>query len=349
MLYRKKKMLLYICFLANIFLFGHHASAETFEEEQSDPNTSYAVTPLLPKNQQDSSQMYFDLRVSPGEEQTISIKITNESTKDMDYIISINQASTSKSGNIDYSNASPAMHESLQYDIASLVDFEPNIHVPANSSQTVPIKLTIPKEEFSGIILGGIYVEINDEMNQEKVESGIKSRASYVIALLLSEKDNELEPNIQFDSVYPARSFGETSIVAKLINPVMSGYGGLSYDSKIKDKKNNKIIASKKYENKEFAPNSLYEHVIDLDNKPLVAGEYELNLIVTDKKDHKWVFTEPFTISKKQAKGINSISIDGWKESNLILFSIAGMVLAVLLGIVFFIWKIKKREDSNES
>lgn len=338
----KKALGLFLSLLMILFLFvfaGIEVHGTDTTEESYDRKLSYSVSPV---NKEDNN-LYFDLKLKPGEEQTIYLRITNDGLREDEYSMDISPATTTKQGLIDYQGNKENLHESLKYDIDDYVSYEKKIKVPAKDSVDVPITITSPKEEFDGIILAGIFVGLASSSDDEEVE-GIVTTTGYSYPLMLSQNDNELTSEIKFDSVYPAVSFGETSIVAKLFNPVMKGYAGLSYHAVItKDKKE---FINKQYTDKEFAPSSFCEFVIDLDNKPLIAGSYILNLSIEDKRGNEWKFEEPFTVTRQQAKQINATTITDYSSNRTIIYVL--IVITIIMTCLFCYLILKKYKKENK-
>lgn len=328
-------LMILFCLSVSIKAYGTDITEESYDRQ-----LSYSV---LPVNQGDNNNLYFDLKLNSGEKQVIYLRIKNEGLREEEFSINISQATTTKQGIIDYQGNKEDIHESLKYNIDDYVSYEKTVKVAPKESIDYPITVTCPKEEFDGIILAGIFVNLSSSSDNDEVE-GIVTTTGYSFALMLSQNDNELESQIKFDSVYPDISFGETSIVAKLFNPVMKGYGGLSYHAVIT--KNNKEFIDKKYIEKEFAPNSFCDFVIDLDNKPLIAGSYLLNLSIEDKRGNKWVFEEPFTVTKQKAKQINAMAITDKSNNHIIIYGLI-MLTIIICSVLYVIFKKYKKTKEN--
>lgn len=99
----------------------------------------------------------------------------------------------------------------------------------------------------------------------------------------------------------------------------------------------------------QIAPNSLYDFAIDWDNRRLEAGEYELYLTVTDAKENEWKFDEKFTITAKQAKEINNLTVDRNEPKGIPMWTyivIGSMLVILIVGIIaWFLYKKKKKKS----
>lgn len=131
----------------------------------------------------------------------------------------------------------------------------------------------------------------------------------------------------------------------------MDAIGHLKYAVNIIDKKMKTNIRSVTIDSEiQMAPNSTYDFSIDLGNKYLVEGDYALDLVVSDAKENEWKFNEDFTISAKEAKDINEITVDFEQKKELplwVLFMKVGFIIVVLILIIIVVLKQKNGKRNN--
>lgn len=308
-------------------------------------NVGFTINASIPDNQVDKNQSYFDLRMTPNQEQEISIQITNSSDEDSQFKVNINQAYTNQSGFIDYSDSDIEPDSSLLYEISDIVDYEPTVEVKARSSITYPIRLKMPAESFDGSIMAGIQVtkETTGDAN------GITNKYGYILGLKLTETENPVKRELNLLNVKPAVSFSRTSVVANLQNPTMDAYGHLKYEAKVTNIKTGELEKEVSYdENMQLAPNSVYGFAIDWNDRRLVAGEYLLDLVVSDAKNNRWEFSESFTITKKEAKEINKVTIDKATENSLFKYIIILIIVLFFLIVLFRFYFIRQKRDGKK-
>ena len=63
----------------------------------------FAVTAVIPENQIDKNQTYFDLKMQPGQKQTIQVQMKNDTNKEVVVESFANTAITNSNGITDYS------------------------------------------------------------------------------------------------------------------------------------------------------------------------------------------------------------------------------------------------------
>ncbi|MGX7025069.1 DUF916 and DUF3324 domain-containing protein [Vagococcus hydrophili] len=338
---KNKKWLWVIIGLVLIFVTGN-----TSQAEESESDIGYHIQAMIPKNQLDKEKSYFDLRMKPGEKQTIEFAISNTSEEESEYEVAVNQAYTNAQGFIDYSE--PKKSKLVKYAIEDIAEVEKSVKVAPRSVKKVPIKLTMPKESFDGQILSGIQVI----KKGKKESSKITNSYGYVLGLKLTETDKAVKRDIKLKKIEPAVSFGKTSVVVELENPTMDSIGHLKYDVKITDEKTEETIKETTYGgDMQMAPTSSYRLAIDWDNKSLKKGNYKLHLIVSDAKDNKWEFNEKFEITSEDAKKVNDLTVteDNQKDFPYLWIIIGVIVLVLVIGIIIYVRKKKNSANNKKS
>lgn len=311
-------------------------------------NVGYDIQAIIPENQVDKSQSYFDLRMTPGQQQTINVRVNNTSDKDTEFKVSINQAYTNAQGFIDYADSKETEKNNYPIKLSDIAQVESSVTVPKDSSVEVPVNLVMPEQQFDGQVLGAIQVT----KDASKEAQGITNSYGYVLGLKLTETNTEIKRDLLLNSIHAAVSFGKTSVVAQLENPTMDAFGHLKYDAVITNASTNEEVRRVNYNNDmQIAPNSYYNFAIDWEGKRLTAGDYKLDLTVSDALGNLWHFNDKFSITKKEAAEINSVTVDAAKQSKIPMwvYIIIGILLAIILvGIIWFLLFKRRKKDEND-
>ncbi len=304
----------------------------------------FSVKALLPDNQINKNYTYFDLRMEPGQIQTIELLVSNTGVEESTFSLNVNQAYTTKQGFIDYAEKDVTLDSSLIYPIQDIVNYENEVTVPGGQSVKVPLEIQMPQETFDGQILAGIQVT---KKENEKSNQAISNEIGYILGLKLTETDNPVKREIELETVKAAVTYGKTSIVAKLRNPTMDAIGKLKYVVDIKNEKTGESIKKATYDSSmELAPNSTYDFAIDWDGERLVSGDYIMDLMITDAKDNEWKFNEKFTITAEEAKDINKVTVDVGKSVTPIwVYVLIGLAILLVISAVSFL--ILKEKDKK--
>lgn len=310
---------------------------------------NYKVTTDLPKNQITQGTTYFDLKVKPGQKQTLTIHIKNSDSKQHQYRISTNRAVTNGNGVIDYSQPKAKADSSLTFNLNDAVSKASTVTVAAKSTKKVQIKLIVPEKSFKGIALGGI--NITQVLDKAKKTSGvsIRNQYAYVIGLQLREtKKITTKPVMKLIDIKAKQINYQNYVTAKLQNTQPVIMHGLKVTSYVTAVNSDKKVLSTTKENMAMAPNSSFNFAIGDGNKQLKAGNYTLHLTATasDGK-YKWNFTCNFTISEQKAKQLNNTAINQPKSTNYFWWFVGfGIVIVLLLGVV--IWLLVKNRRKNQ-
>lgn len=315
-------------------------------------NADYNIKPLLPENQLDRGRSFFDLRVKPGEKQTIKVQIENYSDEEQDYFISVNTAETNGNLIIDYNRKKVAKDTINPLPISNYVKYPKKVTIPAKKAGVVSIDLSVPKEAFDGILLGGIHVKKDFSEEEKDNNHAIMSEYDYVLGLMLSENDKEVTPNLLLNKVTPEVISNNAGLTVELKNDQAINIKNVKMVSHVYaegDKK--KAIISREITDGGIAPMSVFK--VNLfngeagDTKPLEAGNYEMEMTVTDGADHKWTFNKKFTISKKEAQAVNK-EVFTVKSDNTLFYIVIGILLAVLLAVILFLIILLKKRNKKE-
>ncbi|MHC5247455.1 DUF916 and DUF3324 domain-containing protein [Enterococcus sp. LJL90] len=313
-------------------------TASSTEDSSESGQISFSVVGHLPENQINTQDEFFNLRLAAGEQQTISVGVTNHSNREMTYQVSVNQAYTNTRGLIDYTQAADSARNDYPYPIGEIVDFENEVTVPANETVDFPLTITMPAEEFDGEILAAIQITQSQEGSADQ---------GYALGLRLTENDNPVVHELNLIDIVPAAANNRPSVVATLENPTMASYSQLSYHGEIYDASTGELVRSSDSDaNLQMAPSSTFDFVIDWEQEPLMAGDYRLVLTVSDNTDSDWEFEQEFSISQEQADEINGMTLVTSQASGLPIwgFIFTGIGLALLLTLGIQAYKRRRRK-----
>ncbi len=308
---------------------------------------NFSVSAVIPDNQVDTKQSYFDLNMKPNQEQTLEITMRNDTKEDVVIETNVNTAMTNNNGVIDYSQTEFERDPSLEVDMVDLVDYEKEVTVKANSSMTYPIKVKMPEEEISGILLGGIHFQEKEEEKPEDEKAQIENKFAYVIGLKMAMNDIEVEPSLELNEVKATQLNYRNAVTANIQNTEPTIISPLEIEAKVfKEKGKDPLFTS---ENKDvgMAPNSNFDYAINWDNQEFKAGKYRLEL-TAKSEDDEWSWEEFFTIESDEAKELNEQAVEIEKDYTM-WYIIGGIVLLlILLGFVYWLGT-RKKSTKNES
>ena len=116
----------------------------------------YYVRAVLPDNQISNNLSYFDLRMQPGQSQTLEVEVVNESDKVITVDLAAVSASTNRNGIIDYKTPD-IRDETLKIPFSEIAAPEDtSIVIEAHSTAMARITIDMPAEVYDGVVLGGL-------------------------------------------------------------------------------------------------------------------------------------------------------------------------------------------------
>jgi len=305
----------------------------------------FYVHAKLPKNQLDKTLTYFDLRMQPEQTQTLEIEIINQ--LDMPLVIDVEaiSASTNRHGIIDYKTPF-VRDETLRFPFSTLAKVrDKTLTVPALSSQTAAITITMPEESFDGIILGGlIFTRKQDKIESSKITM-MNNVFSYVVGVKLSESDVVVNPQFELINVAPASVHYQPEFVHAIRNSQASIVKNMDVEVTVKDK-NGIIWAQAKKSNIDMAPNSILPLGAPLSGSAFVTGEYISDVIVTyDGRTFSYQYD--FVIDSPHANIINDeIITDVLTESTPWHIMIICLSLSLIIILLLALLKRKKNKGT---
>lgn len=304
----------------------------------------------LPDNQIDKHISYFDLRMKPGQKQTLSVVIKNDSDHTVKVSIGAFTASTNANGIIDYSGKSKN-DEVLVNDFSDLITIRDNrIKIPSGGSKRALFDLKMPKEEFDGAILGGFtFTEINKE-NETSSDTAfsINNVVSYALAVKLTENDKKIPYNLTLTDVEYKSVDYKPSFVNSIRNKNPLVMSGADMTIKITNTDKDEVVAMHTNGRVGIAPNSLMPYKITVeDDDRIVPGNYLSNISISHDNENillekEFVVTKD-DLSKAEDSGI-PYQMPLWLKIIILL-----LILLTITSAILFIRmrKYKKRADQR--
>ncbi|WP_010053530.1 DUF916 and DUF3324 domain-containing protein [Carnobacterium maltaromaticum] len=311
---------------------------------------NFSVEPIIPANQRDQKKTYFDLKMEAGASQTIEINLRNDTKNDVIIQPRVNSALTNIKGVVEYGELPEKQDSTLIHNLNDIVTVVDEVIVPAESHVRLPLTIDMPKEEFDGILAGGITLQEKqtDTDTNKKGEQGlsIQNRYAYVVALVLNENDNEIVPELELNEIAAAQVNARNVINANLQNITAMYVNQLSVNAKITRQGQNEVLYKSTSEGMQMAPNSNFNYPISLDGAKLEAGKYTLEM-TAESKGKTWHWKENFTIDGETANKLNKTDVTIENNSNWIYILIGVSLILVALILWFILWKRKKKKEEE--
>ncbi|MDV2932578.1 DUF916 and DUF3324 domain-containing protein [Enterococcus faecalis] len=319
---KRRNIVFFSFFILLICLFFNQKTAHAEE------TVGFSVTPVFSESQIDPNLGYFYLRTAPNTTQEVKVTIKSLRKEPTTISVHVNDAVTNDNVSVEYSNDTPKLDASLKYPLSELLQVKENeqeITVSNFEEKTVTLTLTLPKEPFSGIKLGGIRFI---EQSQKSESKGLSNRYGYTVGVMISQDSAPYNEgaNLLLHDVGAKLNRGLKVVYAQLQNPEPKLMGGLTINADVYKKGEKDPILTESRSQLSVAPNSTFYYFIPWGIEDLRAGTYELHMVAT-AGENSWEWTEKFEVGVQEAadinaKALNRLSLDRIVKIIIIFFGI---------------------------
>lgn len=296
---------------------------------------NFNVQAQIPDNQIDKKQSYFDLKMDPGQTQTVTTVVQNTSNKAMKLKNEIHTAHTNDNGQIEYVTEAKKRDSTLKTPLKKITKLHEAsvITIPKNSKKTVSATIHVPDNAKTGVILGAWYFErIDGKKKNQKTGVTVQNKYSYAVAMKLTV-NHEVSAALKLNDVKPGLRNYKKGVFANLQNTAAVIVPDLTVDGKIYRQGSNKIVKQSKVQQMIMAPNSNFDFPILFGGEELKPGKYTLKMTAKYTND-TWHFKRNFTIRASDANRINDKSLDKAKSRHPGWYMLEGAGVVVVLGAI---------------
>ena len=311
---------------------------------------NFYVTPEFPESQVEGSGSYFDLNVTPGATETLTLTLQNAIDEPVKVAITPHTAYTNVNGVVEYGKDAEEVDPSLVHSLDELIEVPETIELAGNETRTVSLTLKMPEESFEGFLAGGLRLsEVKEEASEEEAseEEGlaIKNEFSYVVGVIVSNSRNTVQPDLALLDVFPDQLNYRNVISATLQNFTSTFVNRLEVEASVKRKGENEVLYEASKEQMQMAPNSHFNFPISLNGDRFRSGDYVLEMTARSG-DEEWNWTEEFTIKADEARSLNRDDVTIDSSPNWLLIGSAVFIVCLLAVIAYLILQNKKNKTS---
>ncbi|WP_430597714.1 DUF916 and DUF3324 domain-containing protein [Enterococcus sp. AZ177] len=330
--------------IALIYIMFGYVTMPVQATAQKDKNASeggFTYKAIYPENQHNDVG-YFDLRMKPGQKQTVIMQMSNSSNKELVMEVRLNSTKTNSNGVLEYGSSSLAKDKSLKYEFSDIVKGPDTVTIPAKGTLDYTMEIKMPEATFDGVISGGIEIQEKESEEAQKSEKGmVINKYAYVVGMLLTETDKQIKPNLKFNKVYPELKNYRNAIFINFSNVESAFIDEMTIDVQIMRKSSDEVVYDTKQSRMRMAPNSMIDFPVSLNGEKMVAGDYRARVVVTADGE-KWSWEEPFIITDEEADKFNQEDVSLLQENGINWVMIILIVSGVFLSIVAIFFVVKK-------
>lgn len=312
---------------------------------------SFYVTPEFPESQVEGSTSYFDLNLSAGETETLTLKLQNASSEAIQVQVTPHTAYTNVHGVVEYGKDAQEPDSSLSYSIDELISPSKLIELAGNETKRITLPLHMPEESFEGFLAGGLRIaEVKEEQTEEQSnEEGvaIKNEFAYVIGVVVSNSRNSVQPGLDLLDVFADQLNYRNVISATIQNFTPAFVNRLAVEATIQRVGESDVLYSADEEMMQMAPNSHFHFPISLEGDHFQSGEYVLNLKATSGEE-EWVWEQTFTIEGNEARALNRADVTIDTSTNWWMIGFLVLIFLLLGTILYLIFQKVKATKNGE-
>lgn len=291
---------------------------------------TFSVTPVLPDNQIDKTDGFFNLKLDQGASEDLMLHYANNTKQPIEVSTSVGETK------------------------------DVPVHVTMPNAQ-------VPGIIAGGLTFSDKAADKANESTKSKGTS-IKNIYSFQLGLLMRESTDApykdqmlLENGLKLKSVKPTQVNYRNVIAANLHNPDGIYLNNFAVDAKVMKANKSKVLYESKNNSMQMAPNTNFDYSVPLgDGTRMKPGKYKLDLTAYADKDntgafktamfgektdyrYSWHFTKTFTIAGATAKRLNKRDVT-IKPFNWLLAAVIAVVIALLLLLLL----LKRRRDNEK-
>ncbi|WP_321385926.1 DUF916 and DUF3324 domain-containing protein [uncultured Enterococcus sp.] len=345
MVTKEKKIIpFFLLYIVLFFITGTTTYAEEATTESgANAYGEFNYRVILPENQYDPEVGYFDLMMTPSQQQTLQIELENASNHEMQIEVSLNGAKTNRNGVIEYGPSDIQDDKSLKFKFTDLVKTEERVTIAPKSKQMLDVTITMPETSYDGLIAGGI--KLKQIVKRDESQGGVINEYAYLVGVILRESETPVTVELELNDVYPGLSNYRNAVYVNFSNIEADYLNDMTVDVQVTPKDSEEVLYDTKSAGMRMAPNSLIDFPVTMNGERMVPGDYRANIVVTSG-ERRWEWTREFTITDEDADKFNGQDVSLVQEKGIdwkLIALLAGIAFLLLLSIFFAVKKVREK------
>ncbi|WP_321386769.1 DUF916 and DUF3324 domain-containing protein [uncultured Enterococcus sp.] len=350
---KRYKFSLVFLYIISLFvaapLVGAAEETGSASEEMTESGSTFSYEVIQPENQVDSSVGYYNLKLSPGQEQTVQIRLTNPSAVEVAIEVALNGAVTNGGGVIEYGPNKIDNDASLRFPFEEVVSAPEEVVLAPGEEKMLDLVIKMPETSFEGYISGGIRLMRKGQ--EEETDTMVVNKIAYLVGMLLTQQEStdieNIPEDMQFNKVYPATSNYRSAFMINFSNIQPIYVDDMTVEVQITKEGSEAVLYDTKKSQMRMAPNTMIDFPVELNGEAMVPGDYRAKITVKSGKGGLWEWDEAFTVTDEEAEKFNAQDLTLVQEPGLnwqLIAMIAGGVLGVLLVIFLIVHFARKKK-----
>lgn len=319
----------------------------TMRPVQAAENNDFEVQPVLPDNQTDQTENFYDLKVASGTEQTLQLRIQNFTNKTITVQSDIRNAYTQVGGGINFD--AHYTDKTLQHPLTTLLTqpkTQATIKLSPHEATTLNTTLKIPQTGIKGMVYGDWHF-IEKPNPDAKDHTAVKSHYAYSVGILLQGKGYaSASANLTYQHTRPFLYNKHPAMAIAVKNDQPMAMRQVAITGEIAQEGKGNTKRSFRNSNVTIAPNSTLKVPISWNYDSMQPGTYKIKLHVKGQNyatrfPIDKTFVKTFTVAKSTADHLNKHAAKKPKNNWIpVTIGVAGLWL---LAVGSLIWLLAVR------
>lgn len=282
--------------------------------------SNIGISPVYPDNQITANGI-FDLKVQPGQAETLKLKIANLSHETQKLIVQPTTAYTNDAGTMALDH----------------------VTVPAGEITMVEMPIKVPGKAFDGIVVGGVLVKSDDQASPfAKKGVSVKNKFAYAMGVVLKESDQTAVPKLTLGKIQPKIVGNDIKIKTVYKNNKPAIISDMTLHAKITNRQTGQVMGKTADTGMSVAPNSAFNYANNWHGHKIKPGSYHYHATITAANGQHWQLDKNFKV------GVAGSFVMNQHYNPWLSYVIIGiLVLLLIIMIAVIIYKRLKREQEK--
>lgn len=322
--------------------------------------SGFSVRPILPKDQI-SKVPYYHIKMEPNNSRTLSVVLKNHQKTPMSVQVDSANGFSNPFGNMNYTKDEETEHSKFldnDYKMVNIIDHKNKIELKPYEEKVVKFTLNLPNDIKRGQALGGIQFQAfvtqgnEDAGDEDEAAFSVKIKHRYTVGILVElPKKVERELKIKDTTVSSSTEIPQILTEVWNINPIIAK--DVVFEYKVFKKGEDEVLFQGKKDLYDFAPVTTMNVPVDWAYENFQPGDYEIEIILRDKKTQKILDETKNKFEVKSDKVVEYAKRTGEGNGiipNAILFSkwLYVIIIAALGGLFYVGYRLGQRKIDNK-
>ncbi len=311
----------------------------------------YEVQPVLPESQVNMAENFYDLKLAPGQTQTIQLRIQNFTSKTIKVKSGLGNAVTQTGGGIVFEGAAAKPDVSLKHPFTTLATQphgQATVTLGPRRAKTLSVTITMPQKAYAGMIYGDWHFS-EAIGNKAKARNAVGAKYAYSVGVLLRGTDfRQTFPKLRYKNTEPFLANRHPAMGINIQNTAAMAMRQVSILAKVSLVGSHDITRVYSKTGVMIAPSSTLKIPISWNYNTMKPGTYKVSVVIKGQNygnrfPMTLKFNRQFRVAAKKAAAINEKAVKKPKNKWVPVAYATGALWLVALGSLIWMLAVRPR------